>query len=157
MIRWWWWWWWWCLPYIILSFTFKTSKTKNLLDSTGGVEDDGSAGPPNLTLASCDVDVLPPSCNSVDHLCLFAAKSVNLFSKYCAYKSGNGRTTNGRTDRRTDGPVWSIMPPASINSQRNKNHSSVQFLRDSCVFFCFYCIKGGRKCNWATKQLGYQV
>jgi len=51
----------------------------------------------------------------MDHLCQFASKSVNSFSKYRVQNvitdEQTDEQTDGRTDRRTDGQVEKIMPP----------------------------------------------
>ena len=73
--------------------------------STERVENDASARPPNLTSASCDLDLWPPD-PQVDRFipppvplntCQVGAKSVRSFSKYLVHKNGN-KLTGGRTD-----------------------------------------------------------
>ena len=49
----------------------------------------------------------------MDHLCQFASKSVNNFSKYRVYKSGN-RRRNREIDRQVD----NIMPPRASTARR---------------------------------------
>ena len=76
--------------------------------STQGTENDVSAGLPNITLASCDLDfgLLTPE---VDRSCTypwqdlwqFALKSVHWFSKYSVHKLVTDERMNKQTDEET--------------------------------------------------------
>ena len=79
--------------------------------------------PPKLTVSLWPFDPqswpFHPHC-LVDRLWQFAAKSVHSYSKYRVHKFVIGRT-DGLTDRRTDGHVENIVPPASLYWRRHKH------------------------------------
>ena len=90
--------------------TRKTTRPKK-------VENGASARLPNLTSASCDLDLWPSDPQTWSfHTLGTPTTCTNLhqnrfiyFQNKCVYQFGNGWT-----DGRTDGQVENVMPPASI-------------------------------------------
>jgi len=87
-----------------------------LLDS--GIENDVSARLPNITSATCHLELWPPdprrllyALASAEDLCQFALKSVHSFSNCRELKL----VTNERTNGQTDGHVVNIICPASLD------------------------------------------
>jgi len=87
-----------------LAKLFSTQRPKWMMK-----ENDASARPTNISLASCDLDLWPQlkklivSCPcSVNDLCQFASKSVCSFSKYCVYNL----VIDERTDRTDNLKTW---------------------------------------------------
>ena len=64
-------------------------------------------------MTSCLPKLIASCYCPMDHLCQFASKSVNNFSKYRVYKSGN-RRRNREIDRQVD----NIMPPRASTARR---------------------------------------